>query len=125
MGKDAEAAKFSLDRHLTMAGSFRKPELAAVDKVEVLDPLTVQLLLKAPFSPLIAQLSDRAGMIISPKAARDAIESAAAGLDEDARVELFSAYDDVLRRKLSDPVPVPVETGEVVVRACLKWAYFG
>src|SRR5512134_1646154 len=25
---DAEAAKFSFDRHLTMAGSFRKPELA-------------------------------------------------------------------------------------------------
>ena len=27
---DAEAAKFSLDRHLTMQGSFRKPELAAL-----------------------------------------------------------------------------------------------
>src|SRR6185295_960420 len=53
---DAEAAKFSLERHMTMQGSFRKPELAAVDKVEVVDPLTVKLLLKAPFSPLIAQL---------------------------------------------------------------------
>ena len=38
---DAEAAKFSLDRHMTMQGSFRKPELAAVDKVEVVDPLTI------------------------------------------------------------------------------------
>src|ERR1700756_4715640 len=28
---DAEAAKFSFERHLTMTGSFRKPELAAVD----------------------------------------------------------------------------------------------
>src|SRR5712691_11032422 len=28
---NAEAAKFSLDRHATMTGSFRKPELAAVD----------------------------------------------------------------------------------------------
>ncbi|HEV3395878.1 MAG TPA: ABC transporter substrate-binding protein, partial [Xanthobacteraceae bacterium] len=37
---DAEAAKFSLERHLTMTGSFRKPELAAVDHVEVVDPLT-------------------------------------------------------------------------------------
>src|SRR5512136_1997674 len=27
---NAEAAKFSLERHMTMAGSFRKPELAAV-----------------------------------------------------------------------------------------------
>ena len=66
---DAEAVKYSLDRHLTMQGSFRKPELAAVDKVEVASPDTVRLLLKAPFSPLLAQLSDRAGMIISPKAA--------------------------------------------------------
>ena len=35
---DAEAAKYSLDRHLTMKGSFRKPELGSVDKVEVVDP---------------------------------------------------------------------------------------
>ncbi len=69
---DAEAAKYSFERHLTMQGSFRKPELAAVDKVEVVDPLTVRLILKAPFSPLIAQLTDRAGMMVSPKAAREA-----------------------------------------------------
>jgi peptide/nickel transport system substrate-binding protein len=68
---DAEAAKFSLERHLTMKGSFRKPELAAVDHVEVVDPLTIKLVLKAPFSPLIAQLTDRAGMMVSPKAARE------------------------------------------------------
>src|SRR4030088_915818 len=68
---DAEAAKFSLERHLTMQGSFRKPELAAVDHVEVVDPLTVKLILKTPFSPLIAQLSDRGGMMVSPKAAKE------------------------------------------------------
>jgi peptide/nickel transport system substrate-binding protein len=67
---DAEAAKFSLDRHLTMQGSFRKPELAALDHVDVVDPLTIKLVLKAPFSPLIAQLTDRAGMMVSPKAAK-------------------------------------------------------
>jgi peptide/nickel transport system substrate-binding protein len=69
---DAEAAKFSLERHLTMQGSFRKPELAAVDHVEVVDPLTIKLVLKAPYSPLIAQLTDRAGMMVSPKAAKEA-----------------------------------------------------
>lgn len=69
---DAEAVKFSLERHLTMQGSFRRPELAAVDRVEAVDPATVRLLLKAPFSPLIAQLTDRAGMIVSPKAAKEA-----------------------------------------------------
>jgi peptide/nickel transport system substrate-binding protein len=69
---DAEAAKFSLERHLNMTGSFRKPELAAVDHVEIVDPLTIRLVLKAPFSPLIAQLTDRAGMMVSPKAAKEA-----------------------------------------------------
>jgi peptide/nickel transport system substrate-binding protein len=67
---DAEAAKFSLERHLTMQGSFRKPELASLDHVDVIDPLTLKLVLKSPFSPLIAQLTDRAGMMVSPKAAK-------------------------------------------------------
>src|SRR6202022_3846832 len=44
---DAEAAKFSLDRHLTLPTSFRKPELAALDHVDVVDPLTIKLILKA------------------------------------------------------------------------------
>jgi peptide/nickel transport system substrate-binding protein len=69
---DAEAAKFSLERHLNMQGSFRKPELATVDHVDVVDPLTIKLVLKTPFSPLIAQLTDRAGMMVSPKAAKEA-----------------------------------------------------
>ena len=65
---DAAAVKASLERHMSMQGSFRRPELAAVDKVEVADPATVLLHLKSPFSPLIAQLADRAGMILSAKA---------------------------------------------------------
>src|SRR3954471_6477888 len=68
----AEAAKYSIDRHLTMKGSFRKPEIGTIDSVEVVDPLTVRLNLKAPFSPLLAQLTDRAGMMVSPKAAEAA-----------------------------------------------------
>jgi peptide/nickel transport system substrate-binding protein len=69
---DAAAAKYSLDRHLTMKGSFRKPELSSIESVEVVDPLTIRLNLKAPFSPLLAQLTDRAGMMVSPKAAEAA-----------------------------------------------------
>src|SRR5882762_10074447 len=69
---DAEAAKFSIERHMTLPTSFRKSELASVDHVEVVDPLTIKLVLKTPFSPLIAQLTDRAGMMVSPKAAREA-----------------------------------------------------
>src|ERR1700719_3780385 len=40
---NAEAAKFSLERHLTMTGSFRKPEIGAIDTIDVVDPLTVRL----------------------------------------------------------------------------------
>jgi peptide/nickel transport system substrate-binding protein len=64
----AEAMKYSLDRHRTMNGSNRKSELESVNAVEVVDPLTVRLRLKAPFSPLTAQLADRAGMPVSPAA---------------------------------------------------------
>src|SRR5476649_1523125 len=66
---NAAAAKYSIDRHLTMKGSFRKPEIGTIDSVEVTGPLTIKLNLKAPFSPLPAQLTDRAGMMVSPKAA--------------------------------------------------------
>ena len=69
---DAAAAKYSLERHLNMKGSFRKPEIGSIDRIDVTDPLTITLHLKAPFSPLLAQLTDRAGMMVSPKAAEAA-----------------------------------------------------
>ena len=37
---DAEAAKFSLERHMNFPGSFRKPELATVDHVDVVERST-------------------------------------------------------------------------------------
>nr|WP_245259006.1 ABC transporter substrate-binding protein [Salinarimonas rosea] len=69
---DAEAVKYSLDRHRTMEGSFRRGELSIVENVEVVDPLTVRLALKSPFAPLLATLTDRSGMIVSPAAAEAA-----------------------------------------------------
>jgi len=63
---DAQAVKISLDRHLTLEGSARQADLEAVQSVEVVDPNTVRLNLKAAFAPLTAQLADRAGMIMSP-----------------------------------------------------------
>src|SRR6201995_4121091 len=68
---DAEAAKFSIERHMTINGSLRKSELSSVDHVEVVDPLTIKLVLKTPYSPLISQLTDRSGMMVSPKAAKE------------------------------------------------------
>ena len=66
---DAAAVKYTLDRHLTFPGSFRRAELAAADRVEVVDPLTVRIVLKQPSSPWLAALTDRSGMMVSPKAA--------------------------------------------------------
>ena len=66
---DAAAVKFNIERHKTMAGSNRRGELAPVASVDVVDPLTVRFNLSAPFVPLLAQLADRAGMMVSPKAA--------------------------------------------------------
>jgi peptide/nickel transport system substrate-binding protein len=69
---DAAAVKYNIERHKTMAGSNRRGELAPVSSVDVVDPMTVRLNLAAPFSPLLAQLADRAGMMVSPKAAQAA-----------------------------------------------------
>jgi peptide/nickel transport system substrate-binding protein len=69
---DAAAAKFSLERHLTMKGSFRKPEISAIDHIDVVDPLTIRIVLKTPYAPLIAQLTDRSGMMVAPNAAKAA-----------------------------------------------------
>jgi peptide/nickel transport system substrate-binding protein len=67
---DAEAVKFSLERHLTMQASFRRGEINSMDRVEIIDPATVRIVLKEPFAPFVAQLTDRAGMIVSPRAAQ-------------------------------------------------------
>ncbi len=66
---DADAVKYSLERHLNASGSFRRSEIGAIDHVEVIDPLTVRVVMKQAFSPFIAILTDRAGMMLPPKAA--------------------------------------------------------
>jgi peptide/nickel transport system substrate-binding protein len=67
---DAAAVKFNIERHLSMPGSNRKAEISAVTGAEVIADDTVKLVLSAPYAPLLAQLTDRAGMMVSPKAAR-------------------------------------------------------
>ena len=71
---DAQAVKFNLERHKNTPGSTRRGELAPVERVDVVDPLTVRLSLSAPFAPLLTVLTDRAGMMVSPKAAQAAGE---------------------------------------------------
>lgn len=68
---DAEAVRFNLERYKTASYSRRKTELQPVRAVTVVDRLTVRLELSEPFVPLLAQLADRSGMMVSPKAARE------------------------------------------------------
>jgi peptide/nickel transport system substrate-binding protein len=67
---DAVAVKFNIERHKNIAGSNRRGELLPVSSVDVVDDMTVKLNLSAPFSPLLTVLADRAGMMVSPKAAQ-------------------------------------------------------
>ena len=67
---DAAAVKYNIERHKTIAGSNRRGELLPVSTVDVVDESTVRLNLSAPFSPLLTVLADRAGMMVSPKAAQ-------------------------------------------------------
>jgi peptide/nickel transport system substrate-binding protein len=67
---DAAAAKYNLERALNLPQSRRKSEIAAIGSVDVVDDYTIRLNLKEPSSPLLSQLADRAGMMVSPKAAQ-------------------------------------------------------
>ena len=69
---DAAAVKYNLERHKNMKGSNRRGELAVVSSVDAVDPSTVRINLAAPFAPLLAVLTDRSGMMVSPKAAEAA-----------------------------------------------------
>src|SRR3954451_2144440 len=59
---DADAVKYKIMRDLTTKGSLRAGDISSVGSVQIIDPLTVQLTLKAPNSALLAQLTDRAGI---------------------------------------------------------------
>jgi peptide/nickel transport system substrate-binding protein len=72
---DAAAVKFNLDRARTLPDSLRKSELASIDHVAVVDPKTVAITVKQPDATLIAQLSDRAGMMLAPKASQGDVGS--------------------------------------------------
>src|SRR5215831_1470184 len=69
---NAEAVKFNIDRYMTDPKSVRKSDLSSVDSVEAKDPTTVVFHLKRSDGTLLAQLVDRAGMILSPAAIKQA-----------------------------------------------------
>lgn len=66
---DAASVKWNIERYLTDKASRRAAEINTIATVEVMDAATVKFNLKAAFAPLLANLVDRAGMMVSQKAA--------------------------------------------------------
>ncbi len=68
---NAEAVKYNFERMLDRTfGSARFGEVNLVTGVTAVDDTTVRIALEKPYSPFLAVLSDRAGMMVSPTAAR-------------------------------------------------------
>lgn len=65
---DGAAVKANIERSKTLEDSVRKSEISSIENVEVVSPTEVKLHLSAPDAPLLAQLADRAGMMLSPAA---------------------------------------------------------
>jgi peptide/nickel transport system substrate-binding protein len=66
---NAESVKWNIDRYRLTEDSARRGELAPLEDVQIVDAATVKFLLKSPFTPLASLLVDRAGMMVSKKAA--------------------------------------------------------
>jgi peptide/nickel transport system substrate-binding protein len=76
---NAEAVVANIERSKTLPESRRKSEVKSIESIAATGPHQVQFKLAAPDATLLAQLADRAGMMVSPTAA------AAAGADFGAK----------------------------------------
>ncbi|MEU5845064.1 ABC transporter substrate-binding protein [Saccharopolyspora shandongensis] len=116
---DAAAAKANLDRARTLQGSTVASELKAVERVDVLGPMTVSLALAAPDSSLIGVFSDRAGMMVSPAAFNDPqldLRPVGAG---PYQIVSYSPNDRVVLRRFPgywDPAAQRVESMAIVIQ---------
>src|SRR3954454_10878170 len=63
---NADAVVTSLQRDQTLKGSARASEISPVADISASGTSKVVIHLKTPYSPLTAQLADRAGMVMSP-----------------------------------------------------------
>ncbi len=69
---NAEAVAANIERSQTLDESRRKSELKSITGTEVTGDYEIVLTLGAPDATLMAQLADRAGMMVSPTAAAEA-----------------------------------------------------
>jgi peptide/nickel transport system substrate-binding protein len=67
---NAAAVKFNLDRYRQPA-SLRALELQYVKDITVTGKYSLKITLSTPFAPFLSILTDRSGMIVSPKAVQD------------------------------------------------------
>lgn len=65
---NADAVVFNINRILQTPTSPRYSEISTIQTVQAVDASHVRFVLKKPFSPLLATLTDRSGMILSPTA---------------------------------------------------------
>ncbi len=65
---NADAVVFNIKRILSTPSSPRYSEISSVSSIEAVDSSHVQFTLKKAFTPLLATLTDRAGMMLSPTA---------------------------------------------------------
>jgi peptide/nickel transport system substrate-binding protein len=68
---NAQAVADNIERSQTMDESVRKSELSSIASVDVTGDYTLTLNLTGPDATVMAQLADRAGMMISPTAAAE------------------------------------------------------
>ena len=69
---NAEAVAANIDRSQNLEESRRKSELESIASTEVLGEFEIKLNLTGPDATVMAQLADRAGMMVSPTAAEEA-----------------------------------------------------
>ena len=67
---DAAAVKYTLERDLTMPRSLRRGQINDIQSINIIDPLTVELVLQQPNAALLAQLAGRPGIMVAPEAAQ-------------------------------------------------------
>jgi peptide/nickel transport system substrate-binding protein len=68
---NAEAVVANIDRSQNLPESRRQSELASVTGAEAISEFEVKITVSSPDATLLAQLSDRAGMMLSPTAAEE------------------------------------------------------
>lgn len=71
---NAEAVVFQLERCASYEKSNVKSDVAVIEKVEATGPYEVSIRLKYPDATLPAILTDRAGLIVSPKSVKEAAD---------------------------------------------------